>query len=453
MSLGRADNWPWSELGIAETPDKAAIHAAYAERRAALDTSMRISAFAKLTEAREKALFLASEMRREAERRAHAEEAAVEDDVAVEEPEPPSPVETPDVPPSDEVLGPAPEAFPQDAPEPDVTEPDEPSLPEPTTTAPPPAPAQPPVETPAADVDPPAPPASEPQTVYVDPSYDNDWTPPSPSSGEQWSSDGRPTPFVERYELRKYGAWWVVGFLFLVWLSLPGDEPDELAPPPEQPEIHTEADEVLESEPTPESSQDDTGPSYGAEQLVDELFGPEVDYADLASGEYQLRSMIDRYRYEGEAGLQEARAAVRRRLLELRYRVSRDDLEAISRMHLVWLRSAQAQSDDHCREVTDRAFFDGVPQLSPEDLALERDLVRRVMLRKRHMIRGVEPVARSAPAWAYALASEGAGLSEETIRKAMSDLAHPDRCSASIALLEAFLTQPDNIPVAAFLAI
>lgn len=66
----RLGRWPWSALGIEKTTDKAAIHAAYAQKRAALDSeTMRISAFAELTEAREKALFLASELRRDIERK------------------------------------------------------------------------------------------------------------------------------------------------------------------------------------------------------------------------------------------------------------------------------------------------------------------------------------------------------------------------------------------------
>ncbi|MEL6238414.1 MAG: hypothetical protein AAFQ90_07445, partial [Pseudomonadota bacterium] len=64
-----APSWPWSALGLSETVDREAIHAAYAARRAELDSAnMRISAFAELTEAREKALFFAAEKRREAAR-------------------------------------------------------------------------------------------------------------------------------------------------------------------------------------------------------------------------------------------------------------------------------------------------------------------------------------------------------------------------------------------------
>lgn len=61
--------WAWEKLGIARTSDKDAIYAAYAVKRAELDAqAMRISAFAELTEAREKALFVASQLQREAQR-------------------------------------------------------------------------------------------------------------------------------------------------------------------------------------------------------------------------------------------------------------------------------------------------------------------------------------------------------------------------------------------------
>lgn len=69
----KGTQWAWEKLGIASTSDKDAIHAAYAAKRAELDAqAMRISAFAELTEAREKALFLASELQREEERELEA---------------------------------------------------------------------------------------------------------------------------------------------------------------------------------------------------------------------------------------------------------------------------------------------------------------------------------------------------------------------------------------------
>ncbi len=93
----KAKDWAWAKLGIAPTCDKDVIHAAYAAKRAQLDAeAMRISAFAELTEAREKALFLASELQREAERSKEtnassdaepSEEVVVEDAPAVDAPE------------------------------------------------------------------------------------------------------------------------------------------------------------------------------------------------------------------------------------------------------------------------------------------------------------------------------------------------------------------------------
>ena len=58
MTVARS-GWPSSALGIDETADKDVIRAAYVERRAGLGDGGSISAFADLTAAREKALFLA----------------------------------------------------------------------------------------------------------------------------------------------------------------------------------------------------------------------------------------------------------------------------------------------------------------------------------------------------------------------------------------------------------
>ena len=73
MGAVGSECWPWSALGIAETSDKNAIRAAYDAKREALDGGGSISAFADLTAAREKALFFASELQREAGRSAEAE--------------------------------------------------------------------------------------------------------------------------------------------------------------------------------------------------------------------------------------------------------------------------------------------------------------------------------------------------------------------------------------------
>jgi hypothetical protein len=95
----KSKDWAWAKLGIASTPDKDAIHAAYAAKRAELDAeAMRISAFAELTEAREKALFLASELQRDAERSGEtsasreaepSEEPVTEEAPPINVPEPP----------------------------------------------------------------------------------------------------------------------------------------------------------------------------------------------------------------------------------------------------------------------------------------------------------------------------------------------------------------------------
>ena len=51
--------WPWSVLEMEPSADKAAIHAAYEAKRAQINpATARISAFADLASARDRALFL-----------------------------------------------------------------------------------------------------------------------------------------------------------------------------------------------------------------------------------------------------------------------------------------------------------------------------------------------------------------------------------------------------------
>ncbi|MEO0591870.1 MAG: hypothetical protein AAFZ11_15115 [Pseudomonadota bacterium] len=184
--------WPWSALGLEETADREAIHVAYARCRAQLDAeNMRISAFAELTEAREKALFLAAELRREAQRRG-------------------------------ETVSPAPR----------------PPLPPPPLPPPPP----PPLSTPPA-------PLSMPPAPFLDPVAAS--PAPLPEPAEEWGHAGgynpdvefgadrnldRPTyegladedpidlpslkeefeTFANKIQLKKYGPWYVLGFFMLL---------------------------------------------------------------------------------------------------------------------------------------------------------------------------------------------------------------------------------------------
>ena len=420
--------WPWSELGIEETADKEAIRAAYTDRRAQLDLSMQISAYARLTEAREKALFLASELQR----------AAVRGDRGIAG--------------AARVVAPPP--LPRAAPAPAPPSSEMPEAPEPEAA-----------EIPSLALDPEGdagdPPEPEPEPVrvaqvYVDPTVadevpaeayeaeegnryrtflDDDVDAFKGAAQSAW--DGAREGFVastsegQRAWLATYWPLLLVGAL--AYCSFGGEDEDTY---PDRVSYVDEAGSTVEEVAVrlPDIS----------DAALAELFGDGMSYQGLLAINPGLLASLPAG--SGETALQDQRAFLRRQMLKIREQLPVGDVIAINRLYLDWLRAGRAAGGDACLEVVSGAFMDGVPVV--EDAVLERE---RAMLRKLAERAGFGHAADEGgsyrlPADLVAAAGRETGLSAEEVARALTDYSDPRNCDVRIALLEAMLSDPSSAP-------
>ncbi|TMM48109.1 hypothetical protein [Qipengyuania marisflavi] len=389
---------PWSLLGIKPTSDKEAIHAAYRKQLEKLDLSTSISRFAKLTEAREKALFQAAEMRRETARGGPVEAYAVQ-----KPPEAPALISESTPPPPASSVAPTPTQ-----------------------------PRNPPVTLRRSRE------GTEPTAVpntYVDPYYDQPL--PSQSAERPYRRDYISAPLEFDFGKTK-------GAVTKVWLALlvtaflyqcvSGIFEDDSA----DPEISYSSSPLVF----------DTDVGESGDVLALELFGEGIDWDYIVKTDpYLAYALAGWITGSATADNDATRAILRTTIVEARTSASRADVIAISEVYLIWLKAAATEEGGACREVTSHAFFDGVPHIRGAELEQEQRLARH-MLGSR-LLTPREGMGRESviPSWALQRASESSGLPESTITKSLEDFAHPQRCEATIALLEALLERPADAPL------
>ncbi|MBX7501145.1 hypothetical protein K3181_06795 [Qipengyuania sp. YG27] len=377
-----AGSWPWSELGIAETADKEAILEAYRTKIGRIDRSSPISAYTRLSEAREKALSLAAQSPTvvEGEGTPHALAA---------------PLEPLDGQPTEQ-------------------------------------------EADAAQQ------ASEARSVYVDAGVadaarDTDsggpWLDDSKDArreeySQQWSAGFSQT--VDRWRMVALGIFAILFLVVKLVALVRGDEP-ETAYPQSAEEVLADEEKVARAAP-----------------VVPELFGNGYSMATLRATNPDLAAVIVHAAHNQFAttDIESARGVLRTVIIYARPAMERDMLIEETAVYLMWLRSAEAAQDGSCRDVTGHSFFDGLPKLSPDDLEKEQAFARKFAQGGSYgndddiHNRALPPV----PGWALVEAEKKTGLDRAVIGAALEDLAHPERCRVTIAVLEALLAQPDDVP-------
>lgn len=187
-----------------------------------------------------------------------------------------------------------------------------------------------------------------------------------------------------------------------------------------------------------------------AEAVVPELFGGSYSLDDVRDYDaYFVTAMMQAIAAgEGASDLESARVLTRSVVVQSRENMSREQLLEASDVYLRWLEQAQAQGGGACREVTGHSFYDGVPTLEGEDLEAEQRLLRN-LIENVYLEFGSEIHNRDLPPpprWAEQAASKSSGLSPATIRAALGNLAHPQRCAATIHVLDALLARPKIAP-------
>lgn len=346
-------DWPWSELGISATASRDVIQAAYSKKLAKLDLSTPVSSFSRLSEAREKALFLAAQ--------ANRSRAAESSPVGYR----------------------AESNWPLSG-----------------------------VTTPVAQ-------------------READRTSQLPLS--LFSLAARRPRAVK---LISYGL--LVLFAYGVAYLDPGQE---------------EGDEATETIGSPQDSAFEEVKRERATRLdviMPELFGPGFDVTDIQRSNPDfvdaLRASIGDDAADSDVG--NARARLRSAMLEARPGMSRRNLLSASDLYLRWLRAGQAQGGPSCREVFSHSFFNGMPQVKERDLEMEWQF-SRILVQEESL--GLDPEIHNLPLppvpdWAMEGAVRRTGLDPVHIEAALLDLAHPDRCRVTIAVMEALLERPEDAP-------
>lgn len=126
------------------------------------------------------------------------------------------------------------------------------------------------------------------------------------------------------------------------------------------------------------------------------------------------------------------------------------DVEALI-MHAVlrrtWYSAALRQSSAACQNVLVGDFFSIPLELTVEERATERALLNQLLKAQllRHEPKGGQ-VQYTIPGWVVSDVITRTSLGEETVRKAMGDNAHADRCTVQIALVDAVLANPGRVP-------
>ena len=188
-----------------------------------------------------------------------------------------------------------------------------------------------------------------------------------------------------------------------------------------------------------------------ADAAAAQLFGPDVTWRQVEEANpWMAARLVRRVALDEEddfaTSVTEARSSLRLAMLFSRLDLPRSDVVAVNRLYLGWLKTARAQGDGACREVTGRAFFYGIPDMDEEALAMERRLVWRLMRDESlHYIERDIPLR--LPQDTLELASENSGVGVAALRRSMSGITEPGHCGATIAVLEAALEQGDGAPI------
>ena len=405
-------DWPWSDLGIAETSDKEAIRAAYAARKADLDKGMQISAFARLTEAREKALFLASEKLRTAER-GHRGPAGRPSVVA---PPPIADLAPPPAPPEialpeDEELDP--EDFRHAPADSTVLETEQP---EPETVIE--SVSQPPV------------------AEYVDPSYEQPNRIVLRRSERSARSGGPPAKGRTSSGIIALVLFLVAVFAFTKFAEYAAERSDPSERVAQDMQVRASPENLAE-----------------ADRLLIEVFGENATAAYVGEREPRLVAGVLGNIMRGNDPQFRLREDVRVGILSARDIADRETLIVIDTLYLDWLRAARDSGDGNCREVLSRSFFEGIPQLSGESAERERQLARDLLDRGWLRPQLQEEGGYTIPEDIAAAATAVTGLSVTEIARALGDETHPAAYTARIAVVEAALVDPDEAPTALLRAI
>ena len=183
---------------------------------------------------------------------------------------------------------------------------------------------------------------------------------------------------------------------------------------------------------------------------VADIFGDGVDMAVVKDADRafadQLQADFDRTGFASGRAL----GFARRKVLEAGEVAAFDELVARAQLRRLWLSAAQRQSGKQagavCQNVLAGDFVSVPLELTEDERARERPLLRQLLDAKvlSHQAKG-GTVQYAIPGWVVSDVITRSGLSEDAVRKAMTDTASADRCTAEIALIDTVLENPGRV--------
>ncbi len=124
-----------------------------------------------------------------------------------------------------------------------------------------------------------------------------------------------------------------------------------------------------------------------------------------------------------------------------------DGLVARAELRRIWLGSV-LEAPDQCRAIMRGDFVNTPLTLPPEDQKREQALLKRLLEAKfLSGGGGAQGGSFTVPGWLIDQTIKTSGLSADTVKAALQDPEHPQRCKLDYAMTGAMLTQPGKVPV------
>ena len=124
-----------------------------------------------------------------------------------------------------------------------------------------------------------------------------------------------------------------------------------------------------------------------------------------------------------------------------------DGLVARAELRRIWLGSV-LEAPDQCRAIMRGDFVNTPLTLPPEDQKREQALLKQLLEAKFLSGGGrAEGGSFTVPGWLIDQTIKTSGLSADTVKAALQDPEHPQRCKLDYAMTGAMLTQPGKVPV------
>lgn len=180
--------------------------------------------------------------------------------------------------------------------------------------------------------------------------------------------------------------------------------------------------------------------------MAADLFGEGVGMAGVRAADPVFADQLRRAANNAQSGNQPVIAFVRMKALGAGEVADFETLVVRAELRRLWMSAAARQPGDVCKNVMVGEFIALPLELTVEERAGERALLRQLLNAQvlRHDAKG-GMTQFSIPGWLVADLITRSGLSQDAVRKAMTDTANANRCKVEVALMDAVLANPGRV--------